>query len=484
MKKIALMGLLAFGFTFTACDNYEEPNPPAQSNPQGPVFELDDLTVATSVSASTTYNLEALDASGSNILLATVAAENFPEGYMIGAQAFISNNDFANQYPVTVSVTQPDEEVNEFEIYISPDDLQGVYGQYISKSPKAKEISVRYLLTAEKDAQVAYLGGPTHYYSASMTILPFPSELVIEENYYLIGTIDDWSIAGGVKFEHSDQSPYDDPIFSIIVNVTEAQAADGWWWKIIPQSTWETGEWLETDYSQYGPAEDGTTALTGALMPRLNGADPGAGKFMESGPWKLTINMEDLTYEFSSAVTELYTPGNANGWDVAGSQKLPTTDFINYNGFAYLNGEFKFTNAPNWDGINYGAGAEEGTISTTGGNLSAEEGVYWCSVNIPELTYSLTEITSISMIGNFNGWGGDEELTQTSNPLIWTGTLTIPSGDNGEWKFRMNHDWGINLGGVEADLVPNGGNLISAEGTYTVTLDLTAVPYACTVVKK
>ena len=57
--------------------------------------------------------------------------------------------------------------------------------------------------------------------------------------------------------------------------------------------------------------------------------------------------------------------------------------------------------------------------------------------------------------------------------------ITLNEGD--EYKFRCNNDWAINLGGVdEYNLVPNGANLKApAAGTYTITLDLSVVPYAC-----
>lgn len=193
----------------------------------------------------------------------------------------------------------------------------------------------------------------------------------------------------------------------------------------------------------------------------------------------------------------LYTPGNSNGWNQVNSQQI---GFINgkYIGFAYLNGEFKFTNQPDWNGTNYGAAGESktevnggvltisGELTTDGsaGNLNApEEGLYYIEVNTEEMSYKLVKINVFGFIGGFNDWGGDVELTPSDNFLVWTGTLTLPA--EGEWKIRANNDWKISLGGPLDDLsVANGPNIVSAAGTYSVTVDLSKLPYTAVMTSK
>ena len=160
---------------------------------------------------------------------------------------------------------------------------------------------------------------------------------------------------------------------------------------------------------------------------------------------------------------------------------LFTTDYANYFGFANLSPSgFKFTSAADWNHINYGD-AGDGKLSTDGGagNLTvAEKGLYWCNVNIAALTWTATKIETIGVIGGFNGWSESLPLT-SEDGLIWAGTITLNEGD--EYKFRCNNDWAINLGGAdEYNLVPDGANLKApATGTFTITLDLSVVPYAC-----
>lgn len=182
----------------------------------------------------------------------------------------------------------------------------------------------------------------------------------------------------------------------------------------------------------------------------------------------------------------LYTPGDSNGWNGAQSMQLPSTDGKNYSGLAYLTGSFKFTSAPGWDGTNYGAGTETGTLSIDGSadNLSVgESGLYWVEVNTPALTYNMTGISSLGVIGNFNGWNGDAEMSHNDDYTIWTADVTFDG--TGEWKIRANNDWAISFGTSLENMTYNGSNLPdSGVGTYTVTFDISKVPYTATCTAK
>lgn len=483
MKKIALLSVLVLGLGFTSCDNYEEPNPPAQSNPQESILETSDVTVTTTLAGS--YDLVTLNDTETPIQVASIACSKLPSGYEFATVVEISANDFAKAF-VVPSTVEADESGNTYNVFITADDLQGVYYENISKGPKAKQIKVRVLVETVLGDQVAYVGGPDNYYgSYEMTVVPFPSDLVIEDNYYLLGTINGWSVATAVKFNHSDASPYDDPVFTLAVDITNDEAAAGWWWKVVPESTYVTGDWVDADYSQYGPAENGDTALEGVLTPKLNGEEPGAGCIQEAGQYLISINMEEGTYAFTSAVPYLYTPGDANGWSQGASQMLYTNDYANYYGYAVLSPSgFKFTDAPDWDHTNYGDSGTEGTLSTDGGagNLSVpEKGLYWCHVNTASLTYEVTLVSTIGVIGDATpgGWDSSTALTPSDDFLTWTGNITFGTG---EYKFRANNGWDINLGGNLQDLTQDGSNLPSpGAGTYTVTLNLGQLPYSATV---
>ena len=232
----------------------------------------------------------------------------------------------------------------------------------------------------------------------------------------------------------------------------------------------------------YGVSADLASELEGKLVQ--GGAN---GIIADANPYLVTVNMQDLTYSISVAVPYLYTPGDANGWSQTASQMLYTNDFANYYGYAVLaTGGFKFTNAPDWDHTNYGNAGEAGLLSTDpgAGNLSVDStGLYWCHVNTPALTYGVTLIETIGVIGDATpaGWDASTALSHSEDYLYWSGDIKF---GNGEFKFRANDGWDINLGGNLQDLVQDGANLASpGEGTYHVVLNLSQLPYSVELTK-
>ena len=87
------------------------------------------------------------------------------------------------------------------------------------------------------------------------------------------------------------------------------------------------------------------------------------------------------------------------------------------------------------------------------------------------------------IIGDFNGWGSDAEMTFDPETLTYTIEQTFESA--GGWKFRFNGDWGYNLGGDLDALAHDGSNISVEPGTYVITLDMAhgSMP-TCTVVAK
>ncbi len=201
---------------------------------------------------------------------------------------------------------------------------------------------------------------------------------------------------------------------------------------------------------------------------------------------KITSNVVTLTQvkgycAFEAEVFDvLYTPGNSNGWDQNASQQILAYAEGKYRGFVWINGEFKFTNQPDWGGTNYGSGGD-GLLDTDGGagNINMPdtgEGLYFADVDINALTYKLTYISSVGIAGDVNGWSESAplELEPSADFLTWTYT-----GDfvDGGFKFVFNKAWTINLGGTFESLELDGANLNSTSGSHTVTLDLTKLPY-------
>ena len=117
--------------------------------------------------------------------------------------------------------------------------------------------------------------------------------------------------------------------------------------------------------------------------------------------------------------------------------------------------------------------------TTTSGSLTADggpncpdpgAGFYKIDLDAGKLSYTLTKIESVSIIGGFNDWSGDVEMTYNSAEGCWEVTTDAVSG---EYKFRANHDWGINWGGTVNSLTQDGANLSITAGTHTFKLYLT-----------
>ena len=139
-------------------------------------------------------------------------------------------------------------------------------------------------------------------------------------------------------------------------------------------------------------------------------------------------------------------------------------------------GAFKFTGAfNNWDNGNYGTGTINddglsGTLINYGGsgNVLATPGFYRATVNLADMTYSLTPIFGIGIIGpaQAGGWDTDTDLAYNPETRAWEGTVELAAD---EFKFRANDGWDINWGGTADNLIQDGPNLkIEEAGTYYI----------------
>jgi len=203
------------------------------------------------------------------------------------------------------------------------------------------------------------------------------------------------------------------------------------------------------------------------------------------------LNSNPVTAMFTPYETEgppdypkLWVPGAYQGWAPDAAFYIQSfEDDGNYTGYIYFpedseSFEFKFTSQPNWDGTNYGAGETDGTLSTDGGagNLSVPgPGGYRFNVNINDLTWTY-ELQTWGIIGEFNGWSEQINMTWDDENHYLTLTYDIPAADNNRFKFRANDDWDIALGDIDP---PDGKTLTSpgvdipiTDGNKTINLIL------------
>ena len=188
----------------------------------------------------------------------------------------------------------------------------------------------------------------------------------------------------------------------------------------------------------------------------------------------------------------IYVPGNHQGWfpDKAPALRSENKDGV-YTGFVNFNGDFKFTHVREWNNGEYNSDhfetyAEGFSKSTDGSNITAPAKYCYVVVNVPEKKIEATPVVwGIIGSATAGGWDTDQDMTWDDTKKCWTATVEFAAG---EWKFRANDAWDINLGGAEADLTAGGSNINVAEaGTYVVDLyteRTTSDKITCTVTKQ
>ncbi|WP_308225191.1 DUF5115 domain-containing protein [uncultured Prevotella sp.] len=317
--------------------------------------------------------------------------------------------------------------------------------------------------------------------SEAFQVKAIPVAPVIDEGYYLVGDmfnveavgdaagVDGWNtVSAKQAFKHSDKDVYDDPVFTITFETTKANQ----YWKIIPKKNVDAGNFWAAGV--VGPKVDGDDSMTGLLTSD----DPKTGKIAKAGKYKLTINMMDYSYTLEEVNYDpfIYFIGSTDGWK-SNDQKLALVDDAKgvYTGYVYLADpnaagfEFKFQRAQgNWNTaigagtfVSFGGAA----IGVDNGNIgvNAGEGVYYMDVNLSEGTITATKVETMGIIGGFNNWAGDAVMTWNAEEYCYEATNVGVTADG--WKFRVNGDWPINLGGSLNNLTAGGDNIAVAGNT-------------------
>lgn len=293
-----------------------------------------------------------------------------------------------------------------------------------------------------------------------------------ENNWYLIGTNNGWSTSDMTyKFTQSAENAN---VYSIHVDNV---SGDDFWFKIANEDCYTAADfWTGTMLSF---ATNGESALTGNLVEGNQGAFC-LPKSYNATYFDLTIDVENMTYTITTdgqapvvdptaEYDYVYIAGTADGWSGNGGKLASVKDANDYYGFINATGEFKIQKnqgswATNWGGTN-------GTLEAGGSNIAANGFVY-VNANLNNMTYSVTPITSMGIIGDaFNAdWATEAPLTYNAETGAWEATGVVLNA--GSIKFRANNGWDINFGGALDNLTINGDNITVEAGTYNVALTL------------
>ena len=247
---------------------------------------------------------------------------------------------------------------------------------------------------------------------------------------------------------------------------------------------------------------------TGKLVIRVQA-------YQDRNAYSKPITISVITYKpavivppFNAGYPILYLPGDYQGWlpnaivpSSFGTAAAPTVGVYPisaapniYEGYIYEPAggtyQFKFTNAPDWNHINYGDSGTPGLLTTDGnaaGMTLPGPGLYEVSANPVTLAWTYT-LTTWAIIGDAtpNGWNTETEMTFVPSKMAYTIKLNMVTA--GSFKFRANNAWNIDFGidpatnrifYADNPIFGGGGSksglnnmTVPANGTYVITLYL------------
>ncbi|PKP18490.1 MAG: DUF5116 domain-containing protein [Bacteroidetes bacterium HGW-Bacteroidetes-23] len=208
----------------------------------------------------------------------------------------------------------------------------------------------------------------------------------------------------------------------------------------------------------------------------------GSNQSMEMFSNVITISVTPFTLD----LPQLAVPGNHQGWNPPTAPRIAASAFgqTDYEGYMWLDGEFKFV-GPNAAGVyDWGQGPDYGDNGDFSGilveqdesNCTAPAGFYRVQANTTALTYNTTAV-SWGIIGAATPGGWDSDTDFVYNPSTKKLEIENIALVAGPFKFRGNNAWGngFDLGTVNEDgYLIEGGDLTfnGPDGNYKVILDM------------
>ena len=472
MKKLSLYISIALaGLFMGSCSEDFKDWADPQTNPQ------EDAITIPGYQASAVDALDLAKVAEDSVNVYTISSATLPEGFELG-------NSRIELTPKGVKNATATEVKTSNDGKAAKADLQALIESVYGKAPVARTFDGHVYTTAVKDGQAALIDAGT----VKVTATPVAPN--ISQNYYIIGGTLEWTAdaAKTQKFNHSDINVYDDPIFTITI---PAKEGDDTWFGIVDDAACEAIAANNDWNSVLGTAKgNGKNALneTEQLDTRAKVGNDASFKVPKSAGAKyikVEINMLEYTYKITplSFGEYFYEIGGDSNWKTTNALYGGNGDG-KYQGFYYLNGEFKFkpqAGTDVWAGDYEFDG--EGKIADNGNGKNCPDpgaGFYKIDVDLQAGTYALTQVKSITVVGNHNKWTVDDakcHMTYNAKAGCWELTTTLQDG----FKFAMNDDWAISWGGANGDAtaydnlsVKDGKdlNVPAGEGTYKIQLYL------------
>ena len=510
-----MTALMSIGLV--ACtENFDSEFGPQSNLPESPL-SASDISVSTGSAPTTVSIADYIDESGNEtpIPIGNVSVREgaLPANTIVKAAVEVARvSDFSE------SVVIPANSLDDNGlITLQPSVLEDAYFNGITKNPATVDLYVRTILnTVTGGDAVAIIGKPGENYFDTHSVKFTPINRVsIAPAYYIVGGPNDWqssAINRSIKFEHSDEDVYIDPIFTVTFD-----AADGDTWFAIGDDqacdAIANGDWSQL----YGIVGGDNEATEGKIARRSElGGD---NSFCVKGAKKIrvTIDMMEQTFKVEAVniADAYYLVGGNGAWGNDKSQKFSHSDkdvfedpiftYVLTGGsdlwFAFGDGDaLDAIDAGDWSRLFGTKGASEDLTGSFDRryNLDGDHSFhvdgsakfYRFTINALDMTYEITPLNFdpyVYFIGATDGWtNAEQRLALTDDSGIYTGFLYCadPNGWGNEFKFqKVPGDWGTEIntgmmtGGITGDFADGGGNFkaTAGEGVYYVTLDMASM---------
>ena len=517
MKKLSIFMTALMSIGLVACtENFDSEFGPQSNLPESPL-SASDISVSTGSAPTTVSIADYIDESGNEtpIPIGNVSVREgaLPANTIVKAAVEVARvSDFSE------SVVIPANSLDDNGlITLQPSVLEDAYFNGITKNPATVDLYVRTILnTVTGGDAVAIIGKPGENYFDTHSVKFTPINRVsIAPAYYIVGGPNDWqssAINRSIKFEHSDEDVYIDPIFTVTFD-----AADGDTWFAIGDDqacdAIANGDWSQL----YGIVGGDNEATEGKMARRSElGGD---NSFCVKGAKKIrvTIDMMEQTFKVEAVniADAYYLVGGNGAWGNDKSQKFSHSDkdvfedpiftYVLTGGsdlwFAFGDGDaLDAIDAGDWSRLFGTKGASEDLSGSFDRryNLDGDHSFhvdgsakfYRFTINALDMTYEITPLNFdpyVYFIGATDGWtNAEQRLALTDDSGIYTGFLYCadPNGWGNEFKFqKVPGDWGTEIntgmmtGGITGDFADGGGNFkaTAGEGVYYVTLDMASM---------
>ena len=360
-----------------------------------------------------------------------------------------------------------------------------------SRAAVAREIKV------ETSVSVNLASGEAFSIDAAGTttgsVTPSPTPQIDPKGYYIMGDFQgiDWNPGAPHFMADNGDGTY-------TITVKTKNEGDNWF-KFF-EGSHQSDNWDEVNKGQMGCLVNGDNSAHGFIVytgDQWGGVQTAV--ISGLGTFDVTLDMKNLTYTVRGAEPKYYAVGIIQDWsDKSMDAMLYALGGSKYSYTTQWKGEYDLKvwdtkTFGNWD-LAWGSAVDGSTdmggalVNEKAGAISApSKGELWTlTVDMDGKSYTWTKLenqapatySNVSLIGDFNGWGGDIDLKQLAKaPHNWHVRATIPG--SGGLKFRANHDWATSWGTADkatpiGDVyyLPTGSDNINVPaGTYDFYLN-------------